>query len=284
MSVTDVSAAPTNRRSEPAPEHSAPEQTSPSQRKRDAEVADLFRRLNQLPDDDPGCAEIRGRIVEHYIGLARHIASRYANRGEPTEDLEQAALLGLVKAVNGFDTERGHDFIAYAVPMMTGEVKRHFRDKTWAVRVPRRHQEKRSELNRTIHSLTQRLGRSPRMGELAHEMEMSVDDLSELMEASTAYSALSLDSPANDDEGNGLNLGDTIGGLDGTLEGVVEREALPSLLRSLPERERRIVLLRFFGNKTQSEIAADIGISQMHVSRLLSNALARMRRGMLEDG
>ncbi|MFC7326301.1 SigB/SigF/SigG family RNA polymerase sigma factor [Marinactinospora rubrisoli] len=260
--------------------------TSPapsSHSERDAEVAALFTRLRSLPEGDSERDELRERVAEHYLSLARSIASRYAHRGEPQEDLEQAALLGLVKAINGFDPDLGHDFIAYAMPMMTGEVKRHFRDRTWAVRVPRRHQERRTELNQTIRRLTQSLGRSPTTRELAAEMRMSVDDLSELMEASAAYSALSLDSPAGEDESAGGNLGDTLGGVDTDLESVVDRESLPPLLNSLPERERRIVLLRFFGNKTQSQIAEEIGVSQMHVSRLLSAALARLREGMLGE-
>lgn len=246
-------------------------------------MAELFARLRRLSPEQPAHAELRSRIAEHYIGLARHLAGRYGNRGEPLEDLEQAALLGLVKAINGFDPDMGHDFVAYAMPMMSGEIKRHFRDKTWAVRVPRRYQERRGELNQAVRRLTQDLGRSPTMRELAEAMDMPRDDLSELLAASAAYSALSLDSPAGEDEEGGINLGDTLGAVDGTLELVVDRESLPPLLNALPERERRIVILRFFGNKTQSQIAAEIGISQMHVSRLLSGALARLREGLLVE-
>ncbi|RCV50787.1 SigB/SigF/SigG family RNA polymerase sigma factor [Marinitenerispora sediminis] len=252
MPVTDIRTSASVPTTRSARRRTEKRPTSRAHAERDAEVAELFARLRRVPEEQP-------------------------------EHLEQAALLGLVKAINGFDPDLGHDFIAYAMPMMTGEVKRHFRDRTWAVRVPRRHQERRTELNQTIRRLTQDLGRSPTSRELAVEMRMSVDDLSELMEASAAYSALSLDSPAGEDENDSGNLGDTLGSVDTALESVVDRESLPPLLNSLPERERRIILLRFFGNKTQSQIAEEIGVSQMHVSRLLSSALARLREGMLGE-
>ncbi|GLU47280.1 SigB/SigF/SigG family RNA polymerase sigma factor [Nocardiopsis ansamitocini] len=258
----------------------APAQSRPQ---RDVQVAELFTQLAESAEGSLERDELRAAIAREHIGLARHLASRYANRGEPVEDLQQAALLGLVKAINGFDADLGYDFIAYAMPMMAGEIKRHFRDKTWAVRVPRRLQERRGELNQATRRLTQVLGRSPTTTELAEELQMTRDDLAELIEASTAYSALSLDSPTGDDGHERINLGDTIGGPDHLLELVDYRESLPPLLEGLPDRERRIVILRFFGNKTQSEIAADVGISQMHVSRLLSNALATMREGMLVE-
>lgn len=250
---------------------------------RDAAVADLFQRLRTYTPGRPEHTELRERIAAHYMGAAKAIASRYGGRGEPIEDIEQAALLGLVKAINGFDPDLGHDFVAYAIPMMVGEVKRHFRDKTWAVRVPRRYQERRGELNGTIRTMTQELGRSPTMNELGAAMGLTVEELSDLMEASAAYSALSLDSPTGDGGDDGANLGDTIGGYDSTLESVVDRASLPPLLRALPERERRIVLLRFFGNLTQSQIAEQVGVSQMHVSRLLSSALSKMRSRLLEE-
>ncbi|MGI5119781.1 SigB/SigF/SigG family RNA polymerase sigma factor [Marinactinospora thermotolerans] len=270
----------TQDRARPAADHQSRTSTTSDH---DVVTAGLFDQMRRTQSGSSQRAVLRERIVEHHIGLAKSIASRYAHRGEPMEDLEQAALLGLVKAINGFDPDLGHDFVAYAVPMMTGEVKRHFRDKTWAVRVPRRHQERRTELNAAVRRLTQEHGRSPTMRELAEEMRLPLDDLSDLMEAASAYSALSLDSPAGENEDGGINLGDTIGGDDPTLESVVDREALPALLSALPERERRIVLLRFFGNKTQSEIAREVGISQMHVSRLLAGALARLRRALLSD-
>lgn len=215
------------------------------------------------------------------MGLARGIARRYANRGEPVEDLEQAALVGLVKAINGFDPELGFEFLAYARPMMNGEVKRHFRDLTWAVRGPRKVQEGRIELNQAVTALSQRLSRPPTMTELAAELALSMDDLADLMAAAAAYSALSLSLPDGADENR--TLADTLGAVDDALDAVDDRESLTPLLDALPPRELRLLLLRFFGNQTQSEIAAELGVSQMQVSRLLSTTLARLRTSLLAE-
>jgi RNA polymerase sigma-B factor len=234
-----------------------------------------------MPADDPRYERLRGQIVARHMGLAQRIARQYANRGEPLEDLKQAALVGLVKAINGFDPLLGHDFLAYARPMMTGEVKRHFRDLTWAVRVPRKVQEGRIELGRAASALAQRLGRQPAMQELAAELGISMVELAELMAASAAYSALSLNMPGGPDEGG--SLADTLGAVDDELEAVLDRESLHSLLDALPPRLLRLLLLRFFGNLTQAQIAAELGISQMQVSRLLSAALAGLRTSMLTE-
>ncbi|TDQ53300.1 RNA polymerase sigma factor SigF [Actinorugispora endophytica] len=223
---------------------------------------------------------IRGELVELYTPLVRREARRYRNRGEPMDDLYQVGMLGLMKAIRGFDPSYGKPFVAYLLPMVTGELKRHFRDTTWAVRVPRVHQEKRGELNRVIAEFTQRHGRTPTTKELAKAMDMEVEAMIELIDASSAYSALSLDMPFGEADDESA-LGDTLGGVDGDLENVVDRESLKDALDRLPERERRVVLLRFFGNKTQSEIAAAVGLSQMHVSRLLSQTLRQLRRELL---
>ena len=215
------------------------------------------------------------------MGLARRIARHYANRGEPIEDLEQAALVGLVKAINGFDPRLGRDFLAYARPTMTGEVKRHFRDLTWAVRVPRKVQEGRIELNQATGALSQRLGRRPAMKELAAELGISMEELAELTEASAAYRALSLNVPHGTDEN--FSLADTLGAVDKALDAVVDRESLHPLLDALPPRELRLLLLRFFGDLTQSQIAAELGVSQMQVSRMLSASLARLRAILLTE-
>ncbi|GLU45854.1 SigB/SigF/SigG family RNA polymerase sigma factor [Nocardiopsis ansamitocini] len=222
---------------------------------------------------------IRGELVELHLPLVRREARRYRNRGEPMDDLCQVGTLGLMKAIRGFDPSFGKPFVAYLLPMVTGELKRHFRDTTWAVRVPRAHQEKRSELNRVVAEFTHKEGRTPTTKEIASALELDVEQTIELIDAASAYSALSLDMPFGeaDDE---TALGETLGSTDHALESVVDKEALKGALDRLPERERRVVLLRFFGNKTQSEIATDVGLSQMHVSRLLSQTLRRMRRDL----
>ena len=248
----------------------------------DRETEKLLSELRDMSPDDPRYEGLRAQVVARYTGLARRIARRYANRGEPVEDLEQAALVGLVKAINGFDPEVGPDFVAYARPMMTGEVKRHFRDLTWAVGVPRQVQEGRIELTQASAALPHRLGRKPTMAELAAELRLTMDDLADLMAAAAAYSALSLNLPDGADENR--TLADTLGGPDDALDAIIDHESLAPMLDALPPRELRMLLLRFFGNQSQSEIAAELGVSQMQVSRLLSTTLARLRASMLADG
>jgi RNA polymerase sigma-B factor len=219
---------------------------------------------------------LRERIVEMHRPLAMEIARRYRYRGEPLEDLLQAAYVGLMKAVNGFDPTLGHAFRGYAVVTMTGEVKRHFRDRTWAIRVPRLYQERRSELNRLVADLSQDLGRSPTVAELAAKMNISEEDVLLTLDASAAYSTLSLDAPLGTDD-DAASLGDVIPEDDDTLSTMVDREAVKPLIDALPSREKHILLLRFFGNMTQAEIAAEFGISQMHVSRILRKVLDQLR-------
>ncbi|MEO3790181.1 SigB/SigF/SigG family RNA polymerase sigma factor [Nonomuraea sp. B10E15] len=219
---------------------------------------------------------LRERIVEMHRPLAMEIARRYRYRGEPLEDLLQAAYVGLMKAVNGFDPSLGHAFRGYAVVTMTGEVKRHFRDRTWAIRVPRLYQERRSELNRLVADLSQDLGRSPTVAELAAKMNITEEDVLLTLDASAAYSTLSLDAPLGSDD-DAASLGDVIPEDDDTLSTMVDREAVKPLIDALPSREKHILLLRFFGNMTQAEIAAEFGISQMHVSRILRKVLDQLR-------
>jgi RNA polymerase sigma-B factor len=245
------------------------------------ETEELLGRLRDMPPDSPCYERLRGQIVARHMGLARRIARRYANRGEALEDLEQAALVGLVKAINGFDPLLGRDFLAYARPTMTGEIKRHFRDLTWAVRVPRKFQEGRIELSQATSALSQRLGRQPVMRELADELRISMDELAELMAASAAYRALSLNMP--DGPGEAWSIADRLGAVDDALDAVVDRESLRPLLDKLPPRKLRLLLLRFFGNLTQAQIAAELGVSQMQVSRLLSATLAQLRAAMLTE-
>jgi RNA polymerase sigma-B factor len=266
---------------DPSPQRLGPHSPGAAFGSADGETERLLGLLGSLPADDPRCEVIRARIVAQHMKLARRIARRYANRGEPVEDLEQSALVGLVKAINRYDPLRGHDFLAYARPMMNGEVKRHFRDQTWAVRVPRKVQEGRAELSQAAAALSQRHGRPPTGEELAAELRLSEEDLASLREASAAYSALSLSMPAGPDETR--TLADTLGAVDEALDAVEDRESLHPLLDALPPRELRLILLRFFGNQTQAEIAAELGVSQMQVSRLLTATLTRLRASMLAE-
>jgi RNA polymerase sigma-B factor len=240
----------------------------------------LLALLADLPADSPDRGRVRDRIIEHYLPLAAYLARRFRNRGEQLDDLVQVANLGLIKSVDGYDAGHGTAFSSYAIPMILGELKRHFRDKGWDIRVPRRVQELRLEITRATGDLAQRLGRSPTVADLAEHLGVREEDIVEGLDSAHAYRALSLQSPAPGDE-SGTELADLMGTVDRQLEQVEDREALRPLIARLPQREQRIIALRFFGNMTQSQIAADLGISQMHVSRLLSHALGVLRRGLL---
>src|SRR3954469_4678903 len=221
----------------------------------------------------------RGQLVELHLPLVEHCARRFVNRGEPFEDLVQVGTIGLIKAVDRFDSDRGVEFSTYATPTVIGEIKRHFRDKGWAVRVPRRLQELRLALTTATAELSQQHGRSPTVHELAEKLAISEEEVLEGLESANAYSTLSLDVPDTDDESPAV--ADTLGSEDEALEGVETRESLKPLLEQLPPREKTILLLRFFGNMTQSQIAQEVGISQMHVSRLLARTLAQLRDKLL---
>src|SRR6266567_3904698 len=212
---------------------------------------ELFVRLCALPDGDPERLKIRGDLVELHLPLVEYLARRFRNRGEWLDDLTQVATIGLIKSIDRFDLSRGVEFSTYATPTIVGEIKRHFRDKGWAVRVPRRLQELKLALTKAIGDLAQRLGRAPTVAELAAHLQISDED-----------------APA---------VAESLGMVDDALEGVEYRESLKPLLERLPPREKRILLLRFFGNMTQSQIATELGISQMHVSRLLARTLAQLR-------
>ncbi len=222
----------------------------------------------------------RARIVERYMPLVRSIASRYGGRGEPLEDLVQVGSIGLVLAVDRFDLDRGVQFTTYAVPTIVGEIQRHFRDRAWAVHVPRRMKELSLRLTRTVEMLTADLGRSPSIAELAENLGLEEDEVVEGLETYHAYSTRSLSQPlgpGGDDETMEDILGETETGYEEVEHGVLVEAGLSAL----DARERTIVELRFFDGLTQSEIAARVGISQMHVSRLLRRALLTMR-GRLE--
>jgi RNA polymerase sigma-B factor len=241
----------------------------------------LFVELRTLKDGSPEYAELRNRLVRMHLPLVEHLARRFRNRGEPLDDLTQVATIGLIKSVDRFDPERGVEFSTYATPTVVGEIKRHFRDKGWAVRVPRRLQELRLALTTATAELSQQHGRSPTVHELAEKLAISEEEVLEGLESANAYSTLSLDVPDTDDESPAV--ADTLGAEDEALEGVEYRESLKPLLEDLPPREKRILLLRFFGNMTQSQIAQEVGISQMHVSRLLARTLAQLREKLLVE-
>lgn len=225
---------------------------------------------------------VREELVGLHVSLAEHLARRFRNRGEPLDDLIQVALVGLLKAIDGFDPERGVDFTSYAIPTMVGEIKRHFRDKGWSVRVPRRLKEMRLEVTKVSGRLTQDLGRSVTTADLADHLGVSEAEIRECEASARAYSALSLSAPLGEGVVDGT-LADVMGGADREMESVEDRESLRPLIEELPARQRTIIAMRFYGSMTQSQIAEQMGISQMHVSRLLSRSLAQLRAGMLID-
>jgi RNA polymerase sigma-B factor len=244
---------------------------------------ELFVKLQSVPEGDPRRQSARDALVEQHLPLVEHLARRFRNRGEPYDDLVQVATIGLIKSVDRFDLERGVEFSTYATPTIVGEIKRHFRDKGWAVRVPRRLQELRLSLASATSELSQKQGRAPTVHELANHLKITDEEVLEGLESANAYSTLSLDAGDSGSGDEPMPVSETLGVEDEGLEGVEYRESLKPMLEQLPPREKKILMLRFFKNMTQSEIAAEIGISQMHVSRLLARTLAQLREGLLVD-
>jgi len=234
--------------------------------------AELRAKFEQFAENRDETA--RQELVEAHLGLAEYLARRFSNRGEPLDDLVQVASVGLLKAVDRFDPQRGVEFSTYATHTIVGELKRHFRDKGWAVRAPRRMQELYLRLGGIMGTLSQDLGRSPTIAELATEAEVSEEEVLEALEAGQAYRFASLDAPT---PGEDDTLGAHLGAEDPQMAGAEHRAALSPLLATLPRREQTILHLRFFESLTQSEIAGRLGISQMHVSRLLARSLAQLR-------
>lgn len=256
---------------------------TPGIRARNEEYAHLAPYLDELATtaaDDPRRAALRDHIVAGYLPVVRHIARRFAGRGEPLEDLEQAGSVGLIGAVDRFDPERGLDFLSFAVPTITGSIRRHFRDHAWSMRVPRRLKDIQSSISSAIGPLSQELRRAPRPSEIARSLGLPVEEVLRGLEAQQAYHSDSID---HLDSTAQRTLSDRIGDTDTALAGVEDRETLAPLLDSLPERERTILVLRFFGNQTQTQIADTVGLSQMHVSRLLTQILRTLRHQMTED-
>lgn len=239
---------------------------------------ELLQALVALPPKHPSRPVVRAQVIEAWLPLARHVARRFTGKGEPLQDLTQTATVGLIKAVDRFDPARGKAFAAFAVPTITGELKRYFRDQTWDIHVPRHLQELRLAVIRASEHLAQRLGHLPSPAEVATALGCPLSDVHDGMRAATAYHATSLDTPVVDGEdGDAPQLGDVLGVEDSALALAELRVAAAPALASLPERDRRILHLRFFGGMTQEQIADRIGISQMHVSRLLTRALAALR-------
>ncbi len=247
-----------------------------------AASAALFDRVADEGLTEASRSMARDDLVRLHLPLVEHCARRFRNRGEPFEDLVQVGTIGLIKAVDRFDTERGVEFSTYATPTIIGEIKRHFRDKGWAIRVPRRLQELRMQISAATAELNQSLGRSPTPSEIAQAIDCSVEEVIEGIESSNAYSTLSLDAGSDSSEDGALSMLDTMGVDDEGLEHVELRESLKPLLEQLPPREKNILMLRFFKNMTQSQIAAEVGVSQMHVSRLLTKTLDHLRDALAD--
>jgi RNA polymerase sigma-B factor len=225
---------------------------------------------------------LREELARLHLPLVEYLAKRFKDRGEPLDDLIQVGSVGLLKAIDRFDLDRGVEFSTYATPTIVGELKRYFRDKGWAVRVPRRLQELSLRLNKVVSQLTQDLGRSPTIPEIAKSAGVSEDEVLEALESGQAYSTMSLDAPSAEDEDAPVR-GERLGEEDLRLDNLEYFASLAPLIEKLPERERTILYLRFFKGMTQSKIAEEVGISQMHVSRLLTRILHFLREGMEGD-
>jgi RNA polymerase sigma-B factor len=232
----------------------------------------LFRRYQR-----DGDLHARRELTERYLPLARSLARRYERPGESLDDLLQVASLGLVKAIDRFDPERGLSFSSYAVPTMLGELRRYFRDTGWALHVPREMQERVLKVNAAVERLSGELGRSPSPQQLADELNLPVEEILEAIEANTAYDTSSLDTPLRSGDEQSQTVAETLGETDARFELIEDRASIGPALKALPERERLILHLRFVDDLTQTEIAQRIGVSQMHVSRLIRRALEQIR-------
>jgi RNA polymerase sigma-B factor len=241
-----------------------------------AEMDELLRRLAALDADDPARIVLRQHLVEAQLPLVHHLAQRFRGRGEPYDDLVQVGTIGLLNAVDRFDPERG-SFTGFAVPTILGEIRRHFRDRGWALRVPRRLQEMGRQVSEAREILTQQLGRSPTIQEIARHLDTDPDLVLEALDTAGVYATVPL--PSTPEEGEMAPLGF----IDSGLELVEQRATLRPLLARLPARERTILALRFVRGMSQSQIAAEVGVSQMHVSRLITRSLGVLREGLNEE-
>jgi RNA polymerase sigma-B factor len=247
---------------------------------RDITVHALLAAAARLEADSPDRAELRRQAIEHAMPLARRLARRFRDRGEPGEDLTQVAMVGLVNAIDGFDPDRGCEFAGYATPTIVGELRRYFRDKGWRIRVPRRLQELRLRVNQASAELCQTRSATPTIADIATHLSVPEAEVAEAVEVGQLYQPLSLSGPGGVDAE--LELHDPLGEDDPAIEVVEQRESVRPLLATLPERQRAILRMRFFGEMTQSQIADNLGISQMHVSRLLSQTLDSLRAALVD--
>jgi RNA polymerase sigma-B factor len=244
---------------------------------------DLLARLRALPRDSEEHDVVCEILISRHIALVRSCVRRYRDSPEPAEDLMQVGYVGLLKAINNFDPAFGNGLPAYAEPCVTGEIKRHFRDKRWQVRVSRQAQELLLAMRAADEELSQRLGRPPTDGELARELDVTEDEVQQARQADLVFSSYSLDAPLTDADDPTL-LADVLGEHDPAVDHVTDIESVHTHMTELPQREQRILMLRFYGNLTQSEIGDRLGISQMHVSRLLTRALTYLRGQLTEEG
>jgi RNA polymerase sigma-B factor len=238
----------------------------------------LLRRYHEHGD-----LQAREQLIEQYMSLVRSLARRYSYRGEQLEDLVQIGAIGLIKAIDRFDIDRGVELTTYATPNIIGEIKRHFRDKGWSVRVPRGLQELNVQLSRLVEQLTVQLGRSPTIPELAKAAGVEEEEVLEALESGRAYSSLSLSAGGSQEDGEELDPLESIGTEEHQYEVSEDRAVLAPGFRVLDERERRILHLRFFKGLTQSQIAQQVGISQMHVSRLIRRSLEKIREEIASE-
>ena len=239
---------------------------------------ELFVRYRMESDE-----AARDELVEMYLNLVKYLASRFRNRGEPVDDLVQVGTIGLIKAIDRFDIERAVEFTTYATPTIVGELKRYFRDKGWAIKVPRRLQELSFKVNQAIDALTQRLQRSPTVPEIAEYLDVTPDDVLEALETSEAYNFVSLESDRKSDGSDSFSILEYIGKDDHLLAVVDDRTTLAAALKELTPQEQRVLYLRFFEGLTQTEIANQLEISQMQVSRLLRKTLKVLRENLVGE-
>jgi RNA polymerase sigma-B factor len=243
---------------------------------------ELITALGALPEGDPARARLRQQAIEAWLPMAKRLARRYAGRGEPLDDLLQIATIGLIKSVDRFDPDRGGSFVGYAIPTIIGEVKRYFRDRAWSIQVPRRLQDMRAAINDANNVLVHSLGRAPTVADIAAHLRVSEEEVLEGLEGARAYRATSLSAPTGPD--GIFELADCFGSEDHGYELIETHLSLGPAMAELQDRERRIIMLTFFGNQTQARIAEQFGVSQMHVSRILASALAKLRTQLGPDG
>jgi RNA polymerase sigma-B factor len=244
----------------------------------DRRAGELITALAALPAEHPARFSLRHQAIQAWAPMAKRLARRYAGRGESLDDLTQTAMIGLIKAVDRFDPGHGADFVAYAIPTVLGELRRYFRDHAWSIRVPRRLQEMRMAINDANSVLVHSLGHLPTVAEIAAYLKVSEEAVLEGLEGALAYSTASLSAPANAEGTH--ELGDSLGSDEHGYELTEAQLALEPALRRLNDRDRRILTLRFYGNQTQTEIAEQIGVSQMHISRIIARALATLREDL----